>query len=290
MNRRQATTEGGTASSRPLRAIGYLRVSTVGQAEHGMGLEAQRARVADYAKTNGLELIDVVQEAASGGIKNGEEVSYEHRPILLELLERAKVGEYDVLLVAKLDRLSRDHVSLVLLERKLQKVGVQVVSVAEQNGDGALAEFIRGQLALVAQLERAMILDRVSEGKAQRKAEGRHVHGRIPYAYVSAGEGRLAIDELDAAGAIVPGSPAAVVERIFRDAKDGYRPGRIARDLNRDGIASPQGKAWGDMAVRRILANPIYAGERYGVKRAQPAIVSRRAWNAANQALDDRKR
>ena len=74
-----------------------------------------------------------------------------------------------MLLVAKLDRLSRDYATLTVLERKLQRHGVEVVSAAEENGDGPIAEFIRGQLALVAQLERAMIVERVSAGKAKKK-------------------------------------------------------------------------------------------------------------------------
>lgn len=122
-----------------------------------------------------------------------------------------------------------------------------VISAAETNGDGAIAEFIRGQLALVAQLERAMILDRVRAGKAKRKLQGRHVHGRIPYGLRSAGQGVPVVDD----------EQAAVVRRIFTDARDGYSPGRIARDLNGDGIASPSGGAWGEMAVRRIVVNEV---------------------------------
>jgi site-specific DNA recombinase len=257
------------------RAVAYLRVSTSGQAERGMGLETQRDRVAELARTKGYALVDVVREAASGGVQAGEELSWEHRPVLLELVDRAKAGEYDVLLVAKLDRLSRDYPTLAVLERRLQRYGVEVISAAEENGDGPIAEFIRGQLALVAQLERAMIAERVGAGKAKRKAQGRHVHGRIPFGYRSAGEGLLEVDE----------DQAELVRRIYADAKAGDSPAKIARVLNREGVASPQGRAWSRQGVRLILTNPIYCGERYGVKGAQPAIVSRRTWNAVQAAL-----
>src|SRR4051812_44088271 len=151
-----------------------------------MSLAAQRDRVEEYSRDKKYDLLQVVDEAASGGVRADEVFSWEHRPILLDLLERAREREYDVLLVAKLDRLSRDHTTLVVLERQLQRHGVTVESVAEErNGDGPLAEFVRGQLALVAQLERAMILERVGAGKAKKKQLGRHVHGRVPYAYTS---------------------------------------------------------------------------------------------------------
>lgn len=268
MNVDQTKRDGGS------RAVAYLRVSTAGQAERGMGLESQRDCITELARAKGYELVDVVREAASGGVQAGEELSWEHRPVLLELVDRAKAGEYDTLLVAKLDRLSRDYPTLAVVERRLQRYGVDVVSAAEENGDGPIAEFIRGQLALVAQLERAMIAERVGAGKAKRKAQGRHVHGRIPFGYRSGGEGLL-----------VPDENAELVRRIYADAKAGDSPAKTARTLNREGIASPQGRSWSRQTVRLILTNPIYAGERYGVKGAQPAIVSRRAWNATQRAL-----
>jgi Recombinase/Resolvase, N terminal domain len=178
------------------------------------------------------------------------------------------------------DRLSRDYATLVVLERRLQRHGVEVVSVAEENGDGPVAEFMRGQLALVAQLERAMIVDRVRKGKAERKRQGRHVHGRIPYGYRSAGDGRLELVDEE----------AQVVRCIFELAKKGKSLGVITDRLNDGGTSSPQDKAWRRFGVSRILANPVYVGERYGVKKAQPAIVSRQLWNAVQAGLERRGR
>ena len=167
------------------RAIGYLRVSTDGQAERGPGLGVQRERVTEYAKAKGFELLEIVREAASGGVRNGEEFSWQHRPVLLELLERAQSSEYEALIVARLDRLSRDHATLVALHHRFRQRGVEILSAAEQHGDRPQAGLIRGQLALTAELERAMILERVGAGKAAKKKQGRHIHGRIPYGYRS---------------------------------------------------------------------------------------------------------
>jgi site-specific DNA recombinase len=258
------------------RAIGYVRVSTRGQAERGMSLVSQRERVTDYARENGYALLDVVEEAASGSVRADEVFSWEHRPVLLSVLDRAQARDFDVLIVAKLDRLSRDHTTLVVIERQLQRHSVSVESVAEaKNGDGPLAEFIRGQLALVAQLERSMILERVGAGKAKKKALGRHVHGRVPYGYTSTA-GELALDP----------EPAEVVRRIFNDAREGDSPGRIAARLTIEAVPSPGGRDWTPKAVRRILSNEVYAGERYGVKRAHPAIVSRQAFNSAQRSRE----
>ena len=262
------------------RAVGYLRVSTSLQAEQGEGLGVQGDRVRECAASQGLELVEVIEESASGGVSDGEVFSWEHRPVLLELIDRAKQGAYDVLLVARLDRLSRDHPTLVVLERELQRHGVDVISAAEEsNGDGPLAEFVRGQLGLVAQLERAMIRERLAAGKARRRAEGRHVHGRAPYGYTSKRGVLEPVDEL-----------APIVRQIFTRARDGDTAGKIARALNREQVPAPQGATWSANGVTVILRNPAYAGERSGVKKAHMGIVSRRLWNQAQQRLDARSR
>ena len=70
------------------------------------------------------------------------------------------------------------------------------------------------------------------------------------------------------------------MRRIFGEAKSGLGPGRIARWLNKDEIPGPRGGRWNRQSVTNLLGNAVYAGELHGVKRAQPAIVSRRLFNA----------
>ncbi len=79
--------EGGPANPAPLpprtrRAIAYLRVSTAVQEAEGMGLAIQRERVTEHARREGFELLEVVQETASGGVRDSEVFSWEHRPRL----------------------------------------------------------------------------------------------------------------------------------------------------------------------------------------------------------------
>jgi site-specific DNA recombinase len=266
----------GLASRRPLRAIGYVRVSTGGQAERGMGLETQRRSVRDFARSEPYELLEVVSEAASGAAKAGELFSLEHRPVLEELVQRGERHEYDVLLVATLDRLSRDQVEQLYLKRLLARFGVTVVSAGgETNGNGdAISELVERLIGAVHDFDRKRILERLRAGKAEKKRLGRHVHGSVPYGYRSAGQGRLEVDE----------QFAEVVRTIFRlAAKEGLGSRRIARRLNEAGVQSPKGTTWSPPVVAHILKNPVYRGERYGVKRAQPVIVTARLWNAAQR-------
>src|SRR5262249_38046786 len=260
------------------RAIGYLRVSTSLQAENGLGLEVQRDAVREYASNHGLELVDVVQEAASGGVRGGELFSWERRPVLLQLIDRAERGEFDVLLVARLDRLSRDYATLVVLERMLERHNVEVISAAEENGDGPVAEYLRGNLALIAELERGLIRQRLDYGRSKARRLGNHAGGRIPYGYLAADKSlprelrKLRIDA----------QRSEVVKRIFRLARDGNGPAPIARQRNEAQILAPSATPSNRQTITNILRTPSYTGELHGVRRAQPAIVSRQLWNGAN--------
>ena len=270
------------------RAVGYVRVSSRGQEERGAGLAAQRDRVKDYATASGLELVDVVSETASGAVREGELTSLEHRPILSDLLEQARRGEYAALVVPSFDRLSRDQLDAQLIKRWFAKYGVACLSAAgETNGaEGPLAELIDRLLGAIHEFERKQILQRLRGGVAKRKQQGRLVQGNVPFGY-------LLVKATDEAGGKtlepIP-SPAAVVERIYRDASRGLTPGRIAKTLTEAGAESPSGGAWNRTTVRKILESRAYRGELHGVKEAHPAIVTPQLWNAANRELRRRAR
>ena len=181
--------------NRPLRAIAYLRVSSSGQ-ESGMGLAAQRQAVKDFLAGedgSGFELLEVVQETASGAAKEGELFSLEHRGVLAELVNRAERGEYDVLVVATLDRLSRESTELHYLKRLLGRFSVTVVSAAgETNGNGdAIGELLDKLIGAVHDFDRKRIIERMRAGKAESRKVGRHTDGLPPYGYRAGGSGRL---------------------------------------------------------------------------------------------------
>lgn len=261
------------------RGIGYLRVSSQGQ-ESGLGLDAQAAKVREYATTHNIELLELVRETASGGVKQGEVFSYEHRPALVHIMDRA--DQFDVLIVARFDRLSRDPATLVAVKRRLQNAGVELASVAEENGDSPQAKMMQGILAVLAEYEAALILERTSYGRAQKKDRGGMIGGSVPYGYKSRPG--------DKGTQLVIHEPAAsIVRRIYDDARQGLTPGKITNALNTEGEPSPTGKTWNRTTVRGIITNPIYKGELHG-QRKQPTIVTTRRWNEANKALAARSR
>ena len=148
-----------------LRAALYARVSTADQQTLPMQVEAMR----DYAARRGWEVVDVVEDVASGA---------KERPRRQQLLDAARRRDVDVVVVWRLDRWGRSLVDLVTTLQELTGLGVGFVSLSEAldlttPGGRALA----GMLAVFAEFERDILRERVRAGIAQARKEGRP-HGR----------------------------------------------------------------------------------------------------------------
>src|SRR5580765_8044508 len=105
-------------------AIGYVRVSTDRQAEYGVSLDAQEAKIRAMATVQGAELIDVI-------VDGGESAKSLNRPGLQRLMGLVNGGKVRAVIVAKLDRLTRSVKDLCGLLEMFEKRGVALISVAE---------------------------------------------------------------------------------------------------------------------------------------------------------------
>ena len=136
--------------------VSYLRVSTKRQGESGLGLEAQRKAVTDFLNGGNWQLVEELVEVESG--------KHDHnRPALHKALEACKVYGA-TLVIAKLDRLSRDAHFLL----GLQKAGVKFIAADMPEAN----EMVVGIMALVAQAERRMISERTKAALQAAKARG----------------------------------------------------------------------------------------------------------------------
>src|SRR6266481_9833323 len=141
----------------PTRTIAYLRVSTDKQADRGVSLDAQRAKVHAYAELHDLELAEVIVDA-------GESAKSLERPGLKRALGMLKAGEAEALLVMKLDRLTRSVVDLgTLIERYFAPGKAALLSVGEQiDTRSAAGRLVLNVLASVSQWEREAIGERTA--------------------------------------------------------------------------------------------------------------------------------
>ena len=105
-----------------MKAIGYVRVSTDRQAEQGVSLEAQEAKIRAMATVQGADLLEVI-------IDGGESAKNLNRPGLKRLIARVESGKVEAVIIAKLDRLTRSVKDLCSLLELFEKRGVALISV-----------------------------------------------------------------------------------------------------------------------------------------------------------------
>ncbi|MFZ5813776.1 MAG: recombinase family protein [Bacillota bacterium] len=279
-----------TAEVDPDRVAAYIRWSTDEQG-HGTTLAVQRERVGLFIRSQGWrfrEELLFVDEGFSGATLD--------RPALTELREAVRSGMVRCVVVYRLDRLSRSLLDTVNLVRQ-EWEGRAVLCSATENFDthSPVGQMVFNILASFAEFERNLIRDRTASGKRKRAEQGRNAGQRYPMGYRKGAGGGWALDGRDPASGALTG-PAALVRRIFEAFLAGAGTGAIARSLNAEGVATPQGRSWRFHYVARLLRNPIYAGRyRYGrgaratqVAGAAPPIVSEEEFERVQRLLQDR--
>jgi site-specific DNA recombinase len=238
-----ATTDGLAGNVR----VGiYLRRST--DDEHQpYSIEAQDARLAAYIDSQpGWRQAARFADDASGASAA--------RPGLQRALAAARVGAFDVLLVYRVDRLTRSLRDLVTLLDDLDAAGVVFRSATEPFDTAtAMGRMLVQMLGMFAQFERDTIIDRVIAGMERKAAAGKWKGGRRPFGYQA--------DTV--AQALVPDTAEAAVVRLIFDLYTRNRLGArtIANTLNERGHRTTTGGRWSAHQVLRVLANRAHLGE-----------------------------
>jgi DNA invertase Pin-like site-specific DNA recombinase len=213
-----------------MRLLAYLRVSTQQQAEHGMGLDVQRAHIKEWASRCGHKIVGWESDEGLSG-SNGLEV----RIGLYSALRAIEEGEAEGLVVYRLDRLARDLILQETLLARVWQLGASVYSTVDaetdsldSGGDDPTRNLTRQILGAIAQYERALIVMRMRSGKLAKKVRGGYIGGRVPYGFDLAPDGQLApnASEQDAIALMVRRrSEGATLRSICADLDDaGYRP------------------------------------------------------------------
>jgi DNA invertase Pin-like site-specific DNA recombinase len=198
--------------------IAYYRVSTQQQGRSGLGLDAQRKAVAEFAASTGNTVTAEFTEIESG--------KREDRPALAAALAACK-KQKATLVIAKLDRLAR-KLSMIT---SLQDSKVDFVACDNPHA----TKFTVQILGAVAELERDMISDRTKAGLAMAKARG-----------VQLGNAKQAGDNRTAAV-----ERALALGPVFAGLA-GQSARAIARELNARKIATPTGAPWSARTVIRV--------------------------------------
>jgi len=215
-------------------AIGYIRVSTEQQADEGVSLEAQKAKIAAWCEINDYQLAQVYVDAGISG------KSMDKRIGLQDALAATKKD--NALVVYSLSRLARSTKDCISIGEHLKKKGCDLVSITEKIDTGsAMGEFFFTLMAALGQMERKLIAERTVMALKHKKAKG-EVYSPIPFGY-SAIEGRLVAVEYE----------AKIVADMLQKRAAGFTLQAIADDLNNAGINGKKGGIWNAKTISRII-------------------------------------
>jgi putative DNA-invertase from lambdoid prophage Rac len=169
-----------------MAVYGYCRVSTARQANEGESLDVQRRQVEGYALMHGLVLDEVVvEEGVSGSVPVAE------RPAAGALF--AKLMRGDVVIAPKLDRLFRSALDAlqVVAELKARGVALHLLDLGGDISGNGLSKLFLTIAAAFAEAERDRIRERIGQSKADQKARGRYLGGKVPFGFRRGETGEL---------------------------------------------------------------------------------------------------
>ena len=203
--------------------VGYVRVSTDGQGERGAGLEAQKRAIMDEAERRGWRLVHIFEDVVSGRSMNG-------RHGLRAALDALRAGDASVIVVAKLDRLSRSLIDFARFVEQSRKEGWAIVALdLGVDLTTASGEMLAGVLAVLAQWERRMISERTKAALAVRRSQGVRIGAE-------------------------PRISGELAQWIRAQRRRGATMQAICDRLNADGVPTANhGKLWRPTSLRTVL-------------------------------------
>lgn len=219
-----------------MKAIGYIRVSTNEQADSGLGLDAQRAKVTAMAEVKDCELVDVVAD-------EGASAKDIYRDGLKEVLAQVKGRVIDAVIVARLDRLTRNLKDLGELIDEFNRKDVALISTSESlDTSSATGRMMINLLGVVSQWEREIIGERTSEALQALRASGKRAGG-VPYGMTADADGNLSECEQE----------QAVIGRMvqLREAGNSYEA--VSQALAADGVRNRAGGVFTRSGIHRLL-------------------------------------
>jgi DNA invertase Pin-like site-specific DNA recombinase len=273
------------SSLKPVRCAIYTRVST----EHGLdqefnSLDAQYEAASAYIKSQAHAGWTLIRSRYDDGGYSGGSTD---RPALQKLLEDIRARKIDVIVVYKVDRLTRSLADFAKLVELFDAHGVSFVSVTQQfNTTTSMGRLTLNVLLSFAQFEREVTSERIRDKIAASKRKGLWVGGNLPLGY-EIKDGRIAIVEEE----------AELVRSIFRRYLELGSVNELLRDLKEQNVrtkarllstgATRGGDPFGRGALYYLLANRFYIGEvKYKneiLPGAQPPIMDRALFEAVRQ-------
>lgn len=241
-----------------MNIIGYVRVSTQGQAKDGYSLSYQQDEIRSYCQEQGWNLLHIFTDEGISGAKIDEEALEVDRIGFQNMLTAIAAQDVDAVVVLNTSRLWRSDIVKVLVHREFKKHGVDVRSIEQPTYSIYKKDpsdfLINGLMELLDAYQRLEISMKLSRGRNKKAQQGGYAGGRVAFGY-KAKKGQKAIEiNLD---------EATAVQRLFelKELFPDWSLSQLAYQMNDDGFTTQQGKKFTKVQIKRILdRRPLYEG------------------------------
>ena len=251
----------------------YCRVSTREQAVYGYGIEVQKSKIQGY-----IDLFDIYPTTVDYFIDEGISAKNMNRKEMKRLLEAVKAKEINVIIIYKLDRLSRNVMDVYDFIETLQTYECNLISVMD-NIDiyTATGRMLVGLLAIIAQWERETVIERTMDGLTGSAEAGKYPISHTPLGYIRE-DNHLLIDPIK----------SKIIIKIFELAC----AGTTIKEIERYMIENYPEDAKEVRGVKKILMRKLYYGyfEYHGTvyTNTVPAIINKDIYDKAQQVISKR--
>lgn len=234
------------------KAVVYLRVSTVEQADKGMGLAIQLQACRERIELDGLTVVTVLRDEGVSGAE-----SIENRVGLMTALNALQAGEADTLVVYRLDRLARDIILQETVLRQVWTAGASVVTCSpmetslcrpDLDDEDPARTLVRQILGAVSQYEKSMIRLRMRGGRRRAARERVFSGGQEPFGWVADKSTRVGLREVWIEQATLARA------KVLHDV-EGLPWAAVAAQLNMEGSLRRDLKWWDAQQIRRVVAS-----------------------------------
>ena len=258
-----------------MKAVIYARYSSDGQREES--IEGQIRECIEYAQHNGITVLThYIDRALSARTAD--------RPEFQRMISDSETQIFDIVLVWKLDRFSRNRYDSAHYKRILKKNNVRVVSVKENISEGPEGIILESMLEGYAEYYSAELSQKIQRGQHDNAIKAKSNGGNIPYGLMVGQDHSLVANPLT----------APIVHKIYERYDSGETMGEIKDWLNGQGIKTQKGKLFTVGGISTILHNRKYIGEyKYGdviIPGGIPPIIEAELFERVKSRLERNKK
>ncbi len=278
------------------KAAAYARFSSTNQRDES--IDAQLRAIRGYADDNDIEIVREYIDRAKTGT-NADRENFQ------KMLRDSADGDFEVIIVHKLDRFARNRIDSAISRKILKDNGVKLVSVIEHFDDSPESIIIEGLMESLNEYYSANLSREVRKGMKENALDCRYTGGYVPLGYSIDDSGHYRINE----------DEAPIIRGIFASVLQGMSYSDIQKELSDKSVKTRTGQPFGKNSLYSILTNEKYAGvyiynrevsknasgkrnshknkppeEIIRVEGGVPSIVTREEFDAVQEILAKRKR